>query len=334
MQPERPKVAVIGCGGTISSFATSPLDTIDYPDEGRKLAVDEVLAEIPEAGDVARIVPVPFRAVSSTAITLADWLELRRTIHDLLEGAGDLAGVVVLHGTGSLEETAFFLHLTLLTERPVVLVGAQRPLNTIGSDGPMNLVAALRVAGDPNAAGRGVLVAMNDEIHSARDVTKTSNYRLQTFRSPDYGMLGQVDGDGVVFTRRLERPHTARSPFASLPATFDFPRVDILYSYLGADQVLVEACLKAGAKGLVSAGFPPGLLTPAMRGRFERLGADVPVVLCSRAGSGRVAERKAAMRHGFVAGQDFSPQKARILLALALAKGYDLAAVREVFRTI
>lgn len=331
----RPRIAVIGTGGTISSLAATRLDTLDYPDRGRKLEVAEVLAAVPEAADVADLVPVPFRAVSSTALTANDWLALRRVIVDLLAADRGLAGIVILHGTGSLEETAFFLHLTLDMPRPIVLVGAQRPLNAVGSDGPMNLIAALRVAGDANVAGRGVLVVMNDEIHAARDVVKTSNYRVQTFRSPDYGMLGQVDGDAVVFGRRLERARPEARPFTDLPDQVSWPRVDIVYAHLGADAVLVDAAVAAGAAGLVSAGFPPGLLPPAMREALAALASrGLPVVLASRAHAGRVGERAEPLRQGFVAGGDLSPQKARILLLLALARGCDVAAIRQVFRTV
>ena len=331
----RPLVAVIGCGGTISSLASHRLDTIDYPDDGRKLDVDGVLAAVPETAEVAQVLPVAHRAVSSTAMTTADLLALRRKIADLTAQNANLAGVVILHGTAALEETAFFLHLTVATTRPVVLVGAQRPLNAVGSDGPSNLIAALRVAGAPDAAGRGVLVVLNDEIHSARDVQKSSNYRLQTFRSPDYGMLGQVDGDRIVFKRALTTPHTSTSPFAGIAADAgEFPRVDVLYSHLGSDAILVDASIAAGAAGLVSVAFPPGLVTAEMAAGFERAAhSGHPVVVCSRAASGRVGARRHLLRTGLIPGEDFSPQKARILLQLVLKAGFDVEGVRNAFAT-
>ena len=197
----------------------------------------------------------------------------------------------------------------------------------------MNLVNALRVAGSSEARGKGVLAVLNDEIHAARDVVKTSTYRLQTFRSLDYGALGHVDGDGVHFYRAPSRPHMPETPFARLdPAAL--PRVDIVYSYAGADGALVDAAVAAGARGIVSAGFAPGSPTPAQRAAFERAArSGVVVVQCSRAASGRVAPRRRLRESGIVAGQDMSPQKARILLMLALSTTSDIAAIQQAFST-
>ncbi len=333
---ELPRIAVIGTGGTISSLGVTSLDVMDYSEHGRKLAVQEVLARVPEAALVAEVLPVPFREVGSTAIGPADWFELRATIRRLAREQPGLAGFVILHGTATLEETAFFLNLTLDVKQAVVLVGAQRPISAVGSDAPMNLVAALRVAGAPAARGRGVLVVMNDEIHAARDVVKTSTYRVQTFRATPHGTLGSVEGDGVHFFRRADRPCAPDGPFTALPDAAVLPRVDIVYSYAGADGALIEAALRAGARGLVSAGLAPGI--PA-RGERDALEAAVRggvfVVQCSRAFSGRVVRRRYLQENGFIAGEDFSPQKARILLALALAQGNaDLAAIRGYFAAL
>ncbi len=328
---DRPRIAVIGTGGTISSLGTSSLDVLDYPDFGRKLSIEEVLERIPETRLVAEPVPVAFRAVSSTAITQQDWIDLRRLIQATAGEQPDLAGFVVTHGTATLEETAFFLNLTLNIPQPVVLVGAQRPLSAVSSDAGMNLVNALRVAGSAAARGLGVLVVLNDEIHAARDVVKTSTYRLQTFRSPDYGPLGQIDGDGVHLARTPIGRHAPDAAFAAwdLPA---LPRVDIITSYGGADGVLIDAAISAGARGLVSAGLAPGLTTPGERIAFEQAAAQgVVIVQCSRSPSGRVAPRRRLRESGIVAGLDFSPQKARILLSLALTHTTDIDAISALF---
>ena len=326
------RIAVIGCGGTISSLGTTPLDVMEYSEHGRKLPVEEVLARVPAATRIARMMPVPFREVGSTAITPEDWLELREMIRRLASDVPDLAGFVVLHGTATLEETAFFLNMTLDVDHPVVLVGAQRPLSAVGSDAPMNLIAALRVAGHPGARDRGVLVVLNDEIHSARDVVKTSTYRLQTFRSSDFGMLGSVDGDGVHFYRRPDRTHVPATAFAALPQRCTLPRVDIIYSYAGADGAFVEAARQAGARGIISAGLAPGIPARGERAALEAAaGAGIAVVQCSRASAGRVVRRRYLEESGFIAGEDFSPQKARILLALALTQTDDIQAIRAVF---
>lgn len=329
-----PRIALIGTGGTMSSVSPSPLDLMNYPTLGHKLTLDEILARVPEAAAIATIEPVPFRSVDSTALTPADWFGLRATIRRLAREAPDLAGFVVIHGTATLEETAFFLNLTLDIPQTVVVVGAQRPISAISSDAPLNLINALRVAGDPAARGRGVLVVLNDEIHPARDVVKTATLRLQTFRSADFGALGVADADGVRFYRRADRPHAPDTAFAGLPDTIELPRVDILYSYAGADSVALEAFLRAGARGIVSAGLAPGSLAAGERAALEAAArAGIAVVQCSRAPSGRVIGRLSIHKAGFIQGEDFSPQKARILLALALLQTSDTARLREIFAT-
>src|SRR5215468_10854836 len=327
-----PRIAVIGTGGTISSLGAGSLDVLDYPEFGQKLTSEALLDRFSETRQVAEPVPITFRQVGSTAIGPADWLELRALIHRIAREDPAIAGFVIAHGTATLEETAFFLNLTLATAQPVVLVGAQRPASALGSDAGMNLVNALRVAGSPDAHGKGVLVVLNDEIHAARDVVKTSTYRLQTFRSADFGALGHADGDGVHFYRTPLRAHMPDTPFAALELA-ELPRVDIVYSYAGADGALVDAAVAAGARGLVSAGFAPGSPTPDQRTAFERATkAGVVVVQCSRA-TGRVAPRRRLRESGIVAGEDFSPQKARILLMLALTTTTDVSEIQKAFQT-
>jgi L-asparaginase len=326
-----PRIAVIGTGGTISSLGSSSLDVLDYPDFGEKLSCEALLDRFPETRLVAEPVPVTFRQVGSTAIGPADWLELRALIHRMAGEDPEIAGFVIPHGTATLEETAFFLNLTLGVAQPVVLVGAQRPASALGSDAGMNLVNALRVAGAPEARGKGVLVVLNDEIHPARDVVKTSTYRVQTFRSLDYGALGHVDGDGPHFYRAPLKAHMPETPFAAREIA-ELPRVDILYSFAGADGTLVEAAVKAGARGLVSAGFAPGSPSPAQQSALvEAARSGIVVVQCTRA-TGRVAPRRRLRETGIVAGEDFSPQKARILLMLMLTTTSDIAAIQEAFQ--
>jgi L-asparaginase len=325
-------IAVIGTGGTISSLGASSLDVLDYPDFGQKLTCEALLERFPESRLVADPLPVTFRQVGSTDIGPKDWLEIRALIHRLAADEPAIAGFVIPHGTATLEETAFFLNLTLASVPPVVLVGAQRPASALGTDAGMNLVNALRVAGSAEARGKGVLVVLNDEIHAARDVVKTSTYRLQTFRSADFGALGHVDGDGVHFYRAPVRAHMPDTQFASLDLRA-LPRVEIIYSYAGADGALVDAAVATGARGLVSAGFAPGSPTPEQRAAFERAAqSGIVVVQCSRA-TGRVAPRRRLRESGIVAGLDFSPQKARILLMLALSTTTDVAAIQQAFQT-
>ena len=313
MYTSLPRLAVIGTGGTISSLGASSLDVLDYPDFGQKLSCEALLGRFPETRLVADPVPVTFRQVGSTEIGPKEWIELRAMIHRIGRDDPAVAGFVIPHGTATLEETAFFLNLTLGVTQPVVLVGA--------------------LAGSLEARGKGVLAVLNDEIHAARDVVKTSTYRLQTFRSLDFGALGHVDGDGVHFYRAPLRAHMPDTPFAALDLTH-MPRVDIVYSYAGADSALVDAAVAAGARGIVSAGFAPGSPTPQQRRALERAAkSGVVIVQCSRAASGRVAPRRRLRQSGVVAGEDLSPQKARILLMLMLTTTTDIGAIQQAFRT-
>src|SRR5229473_2487404 len=249
MNTPLPRIAVIGTGGTISSIGSSSLDVLDYPDFGQKLTCEALLDRFPETRLVADPVPVTFRQVGSTEIGPREWVELRALIHRIARDDPTVAGFVIPHGTATLEETGFFLNLTLAVAQPVVLAGAQRPASALGSDAGMNLVNALRVAGSPEARGKGVLAVLNDEIHAARDVVKTSTYRVQTFRSLDFGALGHVDGDGLHILRVPQRRHAPDTDFAkALPAVL--PRVDIILSYAGADGALVMAAAAAGARGI------------------------------------------------------------------------------------
>jgi len=333
MNTTLPRIAMIGTGGTISSLGASSLDVLDYPDFGQKLGCEALLERFPETRLVADPVPLTFRQVGSTEIGPSEWIELRTLIHRIACEDPAVAGFVIPHGTATLEETAFFLNLTLAVARPVVLVGAQRPASALGSDAGMNLVNALRVAGSLEARDKGVLAVLNDEIHAARDVVKTSTYRLQTFRSLDYGALGHVDGDGVHFYRSPSRKHMPDTQFAASDLG-ELPRVEIIYSYAGADGALVEAAVAAGARGIVSAGFAPGSPTPQQRTALERAAkTGVVIVQCSRAASGRVAPRRRLRERGIVAGEDLSPQKARILLMLALSTTAEIAAIQQAFST-
>ena len=183
----KPKVAFIGTGGTIASIGVGPLDLQDYGATGKVMHADELIARWPETALVADVLPVRYRNIPSTAIDFSDWKALVLLCETLVAQHPDLAGIVIGHGTATLEETAYFLNLTLKVSVPVVLVGAQRPSSALSTDAGLNLVNAIRVAASPEARGMGVLVVMNDEIQAAREVTKTATARLQTFRSADFG---------------------------------------------------------------------------------------------------------------------------------------------------
>lgn len=317
----------------MSSLGTSSLDLMEYPEHGTKLDIAEIARRIPELDAVANIITVPFRNVGSTNLTPADWFALRATLRQLSRTHPGLQGFVIVHGTATLEETAFFLNLTLDIPQTVVLVGAQRPLSALSSDAPLNLVRAVQVAKSPASRSRGVLVVLNDEIHAARDVVKTSTLRVQTFQSTDFGALGIIDPDGIHYYRRVDRPSTPHTAFTDMPDDLALPRVDIVYSYAGVDDTFIQAALDKGARGIVSAGLAPGIPTGTEKQALEAaVRSGIAVVQCSRAPSGRVAGRRYLLDKGFIPGEDFSPQKARILLALALARTSELDQLRAWFQ--
>lgn len=327
----RSKVAFIGAGGTISSIGRGPLDIVDYTANGTMLEADEILAACPSVHEVAEILGVRFRAIPSPAIHFPEWKALGALCETLAADHPDLAGIVIGHGTATLEETAYFLGLTLKVAVPVVIVGSQRPLSGLSTDASLNLVNAVRAAASPASRGRGVLVLLNDEIQAAREVTKTSTFRMQTFRTPDFGILGTVDGDQVRYYRASERRHAPDAEF-DIRGLDALPRVDIAYSYAGADGAAIRAFVAAGALGLVSAGFAPGMTTPgeaeALR---DAIGAGVTVVQSTRAGSGAALDGQRNREIGLLPADNLNPQKARLLLALALTRTRDPDEIRRIF---
>lgn len=328
----KPTIAMIGTGGTISTVARHSLDLSEYADFGKLLEIDELIARTPELGLQADVVPIRFRALRSTAITPGDWIELNELIHRVAESKR-YDGIVITHGTASLEETAYFLNLTVKLEITVVLVGSQRPANALSGDGPLNLVNAVRVAAAPSARGLGVLVVLNDEIQAAREVTKTSTFRLETFRSHDLGMLGYADTDGTVAIYRAPtRRHAPNTEFDTRGLK-DLPRVDIAYSYPGGDGAVIDALVAAGAKAIVSAGQAAGQMTPQEVTAAARARAKgVVVIQSNRTGSGRVMERVSLEKHGIIAADNLSPNKARVLAMLALSVTNDLKEIQRLFR--
>ena len=328
----KPRVALIGTGGTISSIGRDSLDLWEYMDTGVKAEPDELLVRFPEATTTAEIIPVRFRAMSSAAVSTGDWLALDAAVHDAVAREKPLDGVVITHGTATLEETAYFLNLSLKVEATVVIVGSQRPASGLSSDAGLNLLNAVRVAGSREARGLGVLVLLNDEIQAAREVTKSSTLRLETFRSPDLGMLGYADPDGrVAIYRKPARRHAPATEFDVRGRT-ELPRVDIATSYAGADGAAIRAFVAAGARAIVSASLAPGVTTAAETDALrEARSRGVLVVLSSRAGSGRVLPRTSLRKQGFVVADNLNPQKARVLAMLALTHTDDPADVQRMF---
>lgn len=327
-----PKVHILGTGGSISGIGPHRLDYTLYPELGQKLTVEQMLGRIPEARELADVTGENVLQVGSPSIGPKEWLQLAERIHALFAGPDAVKGIVITHGTATLEETAYFLHLTVKSDRPVVLTGAMRPPSAVGTDADLNLLDAIRLAAHPEAAGRGVLTILNNEIQSAREVTKSNAFRVDTFDSRDFGILGYVDSDArVLFYRQVTRPHTTATPF-DVRGRKDLPRVDIVYSYAGADGVLVDALTERRPDGMVLAGFGGGSYPGAFLEAGKRaVQAGIPVVLATRSWNGRVVATPKKEADGFIVCDDLMPQKSRILLMLALTITPERKAIQEMF---
>ncbi len=331
---ERPKVHLITTGGTIANRA------------GGRLSAQELLASVPQVADYAQVETEEFSNLASGELTLDQWLKLTHRLNEIVKTDPATAGLVVTSGTDTLEELAYFLHLTVHTDRPVVIVGAMRRPGVTGYEGQANLLDAVRVAGDPQSRGKGAMVVLNDEIWSAREVTKTDAQRLNTFQTRGYGVLGVVDVDRVVYYRDVVKRHTDKSEF-DLDQVTALPRVDVVMTYQGAPGDLIRAAVDFGARGLVvatAAGATSGTQMEGLRYAREK---QVIVVRSTRTGAGRVmAPRSSATTTtttpttntteaatptpngagggagglSLIAAEDLSPIKSRILLMLALTK--------------
>jgi L-asparaginase len=327
--PDAPRVRLLATGGTISNRI------------GGRLTAEELVASIPNVGRYARAEFEQFANTSSSQLSIEQWLGLAQRINQLYKEDDGLAGIVVTSGTDTLEELAYFLNLTVRSDKPVAVVGSMRNPSELGYEGAANLLQGFRVAATAAARGRGVMVVLNDEINAARDATKTDALRLHTFQARGYGVLGVVDDDRVVFYRRVEKRHTAQSEF-DVQSVTALPRVDVLLTYQGAPGDLIKAAVDQGAKGIViataGAGATSGTQSEGTRYALEK---GVFVVTTTRAGSGRIAARPRLVnpaapaapnpRERAIAGEDLAPVKARILLMLALARTQNAAEIQRMF---
>lgn len=317
----RSRVAVISTGGTIAMEGAHRFDWLAYGSNGKVNPVAEICAALDLALPGIEIVPVTLKALPSTGIQPTDWLDLAHSIRALLATDEAMDGVVVTHGTASLEETAFFLHLVHKGRQPIIVTGAQRPPNTASSDAAANLRMAISCAADQRLSGAGALVCFNGLLHLAVDVTKTSNFGLDAFQSPSLGPVGRFDPDGELLFLHAPTGRLA-GLFGDLDTSTPLPRVDIVVSYAGADGVAVEAFLAAGAKGLVSAGFPPGRSANKERAALEKAAANGALVIqCSRALRDRTPLQAYNSNVKVLSGGCMAPNKARIAAMLAIATG-------------
>jgi L-asparaginase len=319
-QAALPRVRLVATGGTISNRS------------GGRLTAEELVASIPGIEKYVRPEFEQFTNVPSGSLTLKQWIALANRINSTFADEPDLAGIVVTSGTDTLEEIAYFLDLTVRSEKPVVVVGSMRNPNALGYEGGANLLEGYRVAGDARSRGKGVLVVLNDEINSARDVTKTDAHRLDTFQSRAYGILGVVDADRIVYYRDVVKRHAGKSEF-DVSGLDDLPRVDIVMTYQGAPGDVIKSLVDRGAKGIVIAAAGAGA-TSGTQEEGIRYAVDkgVFVVTTTRTGSGRIASRGSGSSLRFqIQGEDLAPVKARILLMLALTKTSDGAEIQRMF---
>lgn len=324
-----PQFVVLTTGGTIASRQNAFQGESLPP-----LSGVELIDAVPAISKIARIRVEAIANVGSRDITPAIWLQMARRANAAL-AQPDVAGVVITHGTDTLEESAYFLDLTIASDKPVVFVAAQRPASDADSDGPRNLLDAVRVAVSPEAAGKGVLVVMNGQINAARDVTKTHTNQVESFRSWEFGTLGIADPQTVRFYRAPLRRQSI-----PLRESTQLKRIEIVYNYAAADGRLVRALIREeGLGGLVVAGVGLGNVTAGMADAIEEARSKgIPVVIGTRVPSGRVfsfnAGKSSAMglkEMGCVLADNLSPAKARVLLMLALTRTDDPAAIQRFF---
>ena len=332
MPNDRPIVRVIGTGGSIAGVGPDRMDFILDPEIGDHITIQQSRDRVPEIQDFAEVRSEDLVSVGSTAIGAAQWLGLTRRINAIFKDELDVSGVAVTHGTATLEETSYFLHLTVKSQKPVVVTGAMRPPTALSTDSDLNLLDAVRTAASPDATGLGVLTVLNNEIQCGRDVTKASTFRVETFRPNELGFLGYADSDGkVVFYRAPLRRHTVDTPFM-VDDMSGLPRVDIVYAYAGADGLLVDAVRNNRSDGLVLAGFGGGTFPPAVIEAAVKLVDDgIPVVLATRSTAGRVVITPKKEEQGFLVSDNLLPQKARILLMLGLTVTKDRHELQQMF---
>jgi L-asparaginase len=329
-----PRVHYVATGGTISNK------------EGGRLTAEELARNMPGVERYARVTYEQFANVASSELSLSQWVALSKRINEVFASDKELAGVVVTSGTDTLEETAFFLHLTVRDPRPVVIVGSMRNPSTLGYEGAANLLEGVRVAADPASRNKGALVVLNDEINSARNVTKTDALRLQTFRSREYGQLGVVDRDRVVYFSQITQRHNDRVEF-DITKVNELPRVDVIMVYQGATADLIKAAVDNGAKGIVIAVAGAGATSGNQNeGLNYAASKGVFIVTSTRTGSGRIAPpqlrggdapppqmtpEQQRRRQFTIAGEDHTPIKARVLLMVALTKTTDRNELQRIF---
>ncbi|MBK8505795.1 MAG: asparaginase [Saprospiraceae bacterium] len=314
----KPKIIIITTGGTIASRVEAPM-----------VAGHALVQAVPQLLDHAEIEVIEFSQIGSSKITPDHWLSLAKKINELFRNDANLSGIVVTHGTDSMEETAFFLHLTVKDRRPVILTGAMKTSDEVSADGPANLINAVRLAVDSAAIDQGVLLVMNENILSARDAWKTDNRRPETFQSTGFGYLGVVDPDRILFYRKLTHPHTLQTSF-DIMQIHTLPRVELISDFTGFDATILDYFGTRNLDGFVFQSFAGGRLSKGAEEGLHRLTKKIPVVIASKVPQGRIIGNPNP-HLSVVYAHDLPANKARILLMLSLQHDHSVEFIKQAF---
>jgi L-asparaginase len=328
---KKPNIIILATGGTIAGAAATGTQA-GY--KSGAVTIDAMIAAVPGIADMANIKGEQVANVGSQDMSFDIMLKLAKRINELMSRS-DIDGFVVTHGTDTMEETAFFLNLVVKGEKPVVMVGSMRPSTAVSADGPLNLYNAVGVAIDPNARGRGVLVVMNDWIHAAHSLTKTSTTAIQTFMSPVRGLVGVASYGKNDFYNTPQWKHTNGSEF-DIGGVDKLPRVDIVYACADMPHDLIDASVANGAKGIVVAGVGNGNMNKAsLESAANAVKKGIVVVRSTRVATGNVGRNVEVNddEAGFIASDELNPQKSRILLSLALLKQRSRTDIQNLFTT-
>lgn len=329
MQPNLPHIKILATGGTIAGSAKNAGQLTGYT--AGALGVESLIAAVPELQTVADVRGEQLANIDSCNLTSALWFKLAERCNELMTD-NSVDGIVITHGTDTLEETAYFLNLTVNGTKPVVLTGAMRPATALSADGPLDLLNAVKTAACREAAGQGVMIVMNDIIMAARYATKTSAFKVEAFQAVPYGQLGTIAGGKVYFEAQVKKRHTLQSVFAGKNYEV-LPRVDIIYTHCDDDGVLINAAVKAGAQGIIYAGSGMGSVhCGAEQALVQAAKHGIIVVRSTRVSEGRVLPANSKWDEaGFISGGNLNPQKARILLQLALTQTHSTREVQRFF---
>ncbi len=326
---KKPKIVILATGGTIAGAALKPTDP-GY--QSGAVGVDILIAAVPQLKEIAEVTGEQIASIGSQDMNDEVWLKLAKRTNELL--AGDAAGVVVTHGTDTLEETSYFLHLVVKSDKPVVMTGSMRPSTAMSADGPLNIYNAVAIAADPTSKGRGVLVTVDDDIHSAHDVVKTHTTDVGTFSSGELGLVGATLFGKQSWFRTPAAIHTTKSEFSIAANTNTLPRVDIIYAHANMSPDVITNAVKSGAKGIVVAGVGDGNMTAPAFEALQAVAKSGAVAVRSSRTNGGIIRRNIELnddKAGTVASMELNPAKARVLLQLALMKSSDAKKVQDYF---